>query len=200
MPALLEPIDPHYARIIMIAALSGLVILRIPRWIGNSRVNVARRSLRQLEDVPLTLVKIASALPVIWFFFPLFPIADYPSRLITLIPGTGLLLTALWLFHRAHSDLGTNWSAALELKEDHRLITEGIYQKIRHPMYLALFVFALGQVFVLPNHLVAWPFALAMIVLFVHRVDKEEAMMLDEFGEEYRRYQERSHLLIPRVL
>lgn len=200
MPSLLEPIDPHLARIVMIAALSGLVILRIPRWIDNRRVHVARRSLRQLEDLPLTLVKIASILPVVWFFFPIFSIADYPSRLITLIPGTSLLVLALWLFHRAHADLGTNWSAALELKEDHRLVTGGIYQEIRHPMYLALFVFALGQILVLPNHLVAWPFGPAMTVLFIHRVKKEEAMMLDEFGEEYRRYQERSNLLIPRIL
>lgn len=200
MPLLLEPIDPHLARIVMIAALSGLVILRVPHWIGNRRVNVARQCLRQLEDLPLTLVKIASILPVIWFFSPIFSIADYPSRLIAVIPGTTLLVIALWLFHRSHADLGTNWSAALELKEDHRLVTDGIYREIRHPMYLALFVFALGQILVLPNHLVAWPFGLAMIVLFVHRVDKEEAMMLEEFGEEYRRYQERSHLLIPRIL
>jgi protein-S-isoprenylcysteine O-methyltransferase Ste14 len=48
------------------------------------------------------------------------------------------LVIGLWLFYRSHADLGTNWSITLEIREQHRLITQGVYRRIRHPMYSAL--------------------------------------------------------------
>ncbi len=39
----------------------------------------------------------------------------------------------------------------LQLRENQRLITSGIYSRFRHPMYSAMFLLGLGQALVLPN-------------------------------------------------
>ena len=53
---------------------------------------------------------------------------------------------ALWLFWRAHVDLGLNWSITLEIRQDHELIVHNIYRRSRHPMYATIFLFALEVV------------------------------------------------------
>ena len=49
--------------------------------------------------------------------------------------GVVLMLFALLIFWRAHVDLGLNWSPTLEIRTEHKLITNGIFGYIRHPMY-----------------------------------------------------------------
>jgi protein-S-isoprenylcysteine O-methyltransferase Ste14 len=107
-------------------------------------------------------------------------------------------MVMLWLFWRSHHDLGTNWSATLEVREGHTLITHGIYEKIRHPMYAAIWLWALGQGLLLRNWVAGWAGLLAFGTLYFLRVANEERMMLDQFGADYQRYQERTGRLLPK--
>lgn len=104
----------------------------------------------------------------------------------------------LWLFVAAHRDLGRNWSMALEIKEGHHLVRTGIYQRIRHPMYAHFWIFVIAQGFVLANALVLVFGVLAWGLLYVHRVPKEEAMLIAEFGDEYREYMKETGRVIPK--
>jgi protein-S-isoprenylcysteine O-methyltransferase Ste14 len=54
------------------------------------------------------------------------------------------LVIGLSLFYRSHADLGTNWSNTLEVREKHRPITQGVFRRIRHPMYLAVALYSIG--------------------------------------------------------
>ena len=76
-------------------------------------------------------------------------LADY--RLPAFIHGVGrvMMVISFWLFWRAHVDLGLNWSIRLEMRKDHELIAHGVYRKVRHPMYAAIFLFAIAQGFLL---------------------------------------------------
>ena len=127
-----------------------------------------------------------------------FAFADYPLRPGPLVAGTLCLALGLWLFHRSHADLGTNWSITLEVREKHQLVTEGIYRYVRHPMYLALLLYSSGQdcIFRLGCRLVN---LFAFALLFIFRVRREERMMLNEFGTDYKVYMERTRRLIPGV-
>jgi protein-S-isoprenylcysteine O-methyltransferase Ste14 len=58
--------------------------------------------------------------------------------------------------------LGTNWSNTLELREEHRLITGGIYHQIRHPIYAALLLYRVGQALVVST----WVVGLSFLVPF----------------------------------
>ncbi|MBI1372340.1 MAG: isoprenylcysteine carboxylmethyltransferase family protein [Phycisphaera sp.] len=112
--------------------------------------------------------------------------------------GAPSMIGASWLFWRSHADLGRNWSVTLELREDHTLITHGIYERIRHPMYAAVWLWGIGQLLLLPNWLAGGANLLAFIPLYLVRVPREERMMLDHFGVAYRSYMRRTGRVWPR--
>src|SRR5262249_5509088 len=142
----------------------------------------------RLEIALLIIAWMAFFLPLIWIVFPVFAFAEYPLHPIPLIIGTLLFALGLWLFHRSHADLGTNWSITLEVRQKHQLVTHAIYRRIRHPMYLALIIYSVGQALVIPNWLVGPSYGVAIVLLFALRVGPEERMMLEEFGKDYQAY------------
>lgn len=113
--------------------------------------------------------------------------------------GAPLLACALWLFWRSHADLGDSWSVTLELNQNHQLITEGVYRVVRHPMYVSFFLLALGQGLLLDNWVAGWTALMAVSMMYVARVPREERMMLEAFGEEYRAYMQRTGGILPRL-
>jgi protein-S-isoprenylcysteine O-methyltransferase Ste14 len=103
------------------------------------------------------------------------------------------------MFRLTHKALGKMWSISLQLKQDHKLITTGVYRWLRHPMYTAFWLMAVAQALLLPN----WVAGLSGIVgfgtLFFLRIGPEEAMMEQAFGDEYRAYKARTKRVIPLV-
>ena len=94
--------------------------------------------------------------------------------------------------------LGRRWSAQLQLREQHTLVTSGPYAVVRHPLYTSGFVFCAGFA-LLTAHWAFVLFALLVIVMLPARTGKEEQMMIDEFGDEYRQYMERTGRFFPRL-
>ncbi len=123
--------------------------------------------------------------------------ADYPSNIWSVGTGTILYVAALWVFRRAHKELGRNWSISLEIRERHELIRSGPYALVRHPMYTSFLLMALGQLFLLSNWVAGLAGLIGFTILFFGRVDKEERMMLDNFGPQYRAYMETTKRIIP---
>ena len=123
--------------------------------------------------------------------------ADYVTHLVPLAMGVICYAFGLSLLCRVAGNLGKYWSPTLQLKENHQLVTQGVYKRIRHPMYLSFLIFSAGNALALPNYLAGPAFLVAMVVLIVFRVPSEERMLLEEFGEEYEAYRKRSHRLIP---
>ena len=138
-------------------------------------------------------------LPALYLFTPWLGLADY--RLPAFIPWCGavVMVIALWLFWRAHVDLGLNWSITLEMRKDHELIVHGVYRKIRHPMYAAIFLFAIAQGFLLQNWLAGWGGLVTFALLYLVRTPREEKMMREFFGEPYKDYMERTGRLWPKL-
>ena len=125
--------------------------------------------------------------------------ADYPAHLWAVILGALLFFTAMWVFRRTHKALGRNWSITLQIREKHELISHGPYALVRHPMYTSFLLMALGQAFLLANWVVGLAGLIGFAVLFFLRVDKEERMMLEIFGPEYRAYMDRTKRIIPYI-
>ena len=103
----------------------------------------------------------------------------------------------LWLFARSHRDLGSNWSVTLQVREGHRLITSGIYSRVRHPMYASLFAHAFAQALLLPNWVAGPAMLIAFTLMFAMRLGPEERMMTEHFGEEYAAYARSTKRLVP---
>ena len=191
--------NPWIAKAIVLAATLTMIAIRAPHGRRSRSVKVATSHKTPLETGLLVLVWIGFFVPLIWLASPALSFAEYPLTLGPLIAGVVCFVVGLWLFYRSHADLGTNWSITLEVREQHRLITRGVYHRIRHPMYSALVLYSLGHALVIPNWVAGPSNLVAFAVLFTLRVHAEEQMMSDTFGDEYATYAARTKRLVPRI-
>jgi protein-S-isoprenylcysteine O-methyltransferase Ste14 len=192
-------VSPGYAKAVMLLANVLMIAIRAPhgqrsRWLA---VVMSRRT--RAENFALKINAITYFFPLLWIVTPVFGFADYGLRAAPFYLGVCCLLCGMYLFRRSHSDLGDNFSNSLELRARHQLVTCGIYAFVRHPMYLALFVYLVGETLVIPNWFVGPAELLAMLLLFVIRVGPEERMLLEAFGPRYGAYAIATKRLVPRV-
>jgi protein-S-isoprenylcysteine O-methyltransferase Ste14 len=191
--------NPWFAKAVILLASVVMVVIRAPHGRRSRTIPVARSRKGRLEIVLLTIAWASFFLTLIWIATPVVDFADYPLHPIPLATGTLCLVVGLWLFHRSHADLGTNWSITLEVREKHQLVTHGVYRWVRHPMYLALLIYSAGQALVVPNWLAGPSYGLAMILFLAFRMGREERMMLEEFGTDYESFMARTNRVIPGV-
>ena len=189
--------SPWYGKIAVLAIFLGIVAIRAPHGSRSGKIKVIDDRRGPLETGLLAVAWFVSILPLVWVASRFLAFADYPLHPLPYALGLGFLAAGLWLFHRSHADLGTNWSITLQVRENHRLVTSGVYARIRHPMYSALFLLAIAQALALPNWIAGPAYLLGFGLLYVLRVDAEERMMRDRFGNEYEAYMRRSGRLIP---
>lgn len=182
---------------------TGLIImfnLRLfYRWRNrNNPIDVSHKT--TLETVMLSLAFVGMlVIPLIYVFTSLLDFADYQLPSWAGWIGTVVFALAIWLLWRSHADLGRNWFQTLELRKGHQLITSGIYKYIRHPMYAAFWIWSVAAALLLPNWIGGWSHLVSFALLYFLRVPCEEQMMLDQFGEEYKSYMDRTGRVIPRL-
>jgi protein-S-isoprenylcysteine O-methyltransferase Ste14 len=112
--------------------------------------------------------------------------------------GVALGIVSFALYAWSQATLGKAWSPHLQMREEHGLVTTGPYARIRHPIYLALLVFLTGIALNTAN----WFFIgllIVSIVVLALRIPKEEQMMIEEFGEVYKKYIERTGSFLPKI-
>jgi protein-S-isoprenylcysteine O-methyltransferase Ste14 len=161
--------------------------------------NVVRR-VDGMEKLLLAGVFLTSLLlPVLYLVTPWLSFADYEIPAWVRGCGVVVMICALWLFWRSHSDLGLNWSATLEIRKNHTLVTDGVYRWIRHPMYVAIFLVCLAQGLMLDNWLAGWAAFVAFACLYIRRAPLEEQMMIEQFGDQYETYRRKTGRLIPKI-
>jgi len=182
----------------LISSILLVVVPALAHRRDSPRVVVtSRRGL--VERTALGLVSIAFLLTLIWIVFPILSFANYRLHPVAFLVGSVGLGFGIWLLYRSHADLGDSWSITLEVREKHELRTSGIYGSIRHPMYAALLLYAVGQALVLPNWLVGPSYLVSILSLVASRLKAEERMMVQEFGARYEAYVAQTKRLVPRV-
>lgn len=138
-------------------------------------------------------------LPLLALATPIFDFAAYSAWPGQILFGALAAVLGVYVFWRSHADLGSMWSAHLELREDHSLVTHGIYRRMRHPMYTAIFLITLAQALLLANWLAGPAGLVTFAILYVTRVRREEQMMADQFGADWEAYAARTTRLLPRL-
>lgn len=186
-------------KIIFLAGIALTFVIRTP-YLRANRANKKKDERKSPLEKALLLAAWLGmfALPVTHALTPLFHFANYAQPLWLDAAGIVVWVVMLWLFWWSHHDLGVNWSPTLEVREGHALITHGVYEKIRHPMYAACWLWALGQGLLLRNWVAGWAGLAAFGALYFLRVANEERMMLDQFGEQYQTYKDRTGRLLPK--
>ena len=110
--------------------------------------------------------------------------------------GIGVLCVAMiyWLF----SSIGSGISPTSATRTQHRLVTSGPYRWVRHPLYTvgsSMFI-AFGMM--ADNWFIAGLGVLAFIAM-ASRTPKEEANLIEKFGDEYREYMKHTGRYLPKL-
>jgi protein-S-isoprenylcysteine O-methyltransferase Ste14 len=191
--------NPVLAKAVILA--SSVAIIVIPAVLHRGPIKRVEKNRKgAVERTLLAITSLGFFLAFVWVATPVLRFADHPLLPVPFFAGIGFFGVGLWLLYRSHADLGKNWSITLEVRETQELVSHGIYRRVRHPMYLALLMYAIGQALVLPNWLAGPAYLVAIVLLVALRVGPEERMMRDEFGQEYEDYIARTKRLIPYVL
>jgi len=189
-------IDNIFEVIFFVGLVIGSVVRKVYTY--GSRGNIAVDRRKSVSDIVLiSAAGVGLAAPLFYLFTPWLDFANYdlPGWLGWI--GTEVFAGALFLLWRSHVDLGRNWSAILQIRQEHSLVTNGVYRHIRHPMYAAHLLWAIAQGLLLQNWLAGWILMVTFVPMYLVRAPKEEQMMLDNFGEEYREYISRTGGIIP---
>ena len=152
-------------------------------------------------EFPLSILAFLGmqVIPVLYVLTSWLDFADYHLSTWAGLVGAAIFTVALWLYWRSHADLGRNWSPLLQIKGGHSLVTHGVYQYIRHPIYAADWLWGIAQALLLQNWIGGLAALASMLPVYLFRVPREEQMMLEHFGEEYRLYMSRTGRVIPRL-
>jgi protein-S-isoprenylcysteine O-methyltransferase Ste14 len=185
--------------IFLFGFVSGSLI-RIVYTARRRGVKAEKRHSGVLDIILISAAGIGMDLPFVYLFTPWLDFANYHLPGPSGWAGTTVFAGAVLMLWRSHADLGRNWSATLQILGRHSLVTTGVYRYIRHPMYTAHLLWAIAQGLLLSNWLAGWAFLMLSIPLYVVRIPKEEQMMLEHFGGEYRSYTSRTGRLIPRKI
>lgn len=110
--------------------------------------------------------------------------------------GLGILCAAgiYWLF----SSIGTGITPVSATRKEHKLVTNGIYRWVRHPLYTIGSSLFLAFGMMADNWFIILLGVLAFIVMAI-RTPKEEANLIQKFGDEYREYMKRTGRFLPKL-
>jgi protein-S-isoprenylcysteine O-methyltransferase Ste14 len=188
------------AKAVFVLLAVGWYVIRFPHARRSRRTPVTR-SARGPHEIALLLISLTGLgiIPFIYIATGAPSFADYSFRPAQAWLGLLVALAALAVFHLAHRALGRNWSISLALRDGHALVTQGVYRHVRHPMYAGFWLLAMAQALLLPNWFAGFAGLVGFGVLFFGRVAREEQMMLENFGDDYRAYMARTCRVIPGI-
>ncbi len=184
-----------------IVYLVEFVIISIVRQAYTSRyrkLEIFRGRTKPVDLALLALIGLGMLTPLVYVFSDVLEFADYPLPDWVGWLGAIFFAVAIWLLWRSHADLGRNWTPTLGLRDEHRLVTDGVYRFIRHPMYAAHLLWGVAQAMMLHNWIAGFSLIVLVVPQYLLRVGDEEQMMVEEYGQAYRDYMQRTGRIIPR--
>ena len=127
-------------------------------------------------------------------------LTQYPENLRWLlgwnIAGLSLFIVGLSIAIVAAWTLKRFYASTLVTREDHQLVTHGVYRLARHPLYLGVLIAIMGVPVYAPS-LYGFLILSLLIPIFLLRIKMEEDMLIEHFGDEYQAYQKVTKKLIP---
>ncbi len=146
----------------------------------------------------LCLALPAVAMPVIEWAYWLNPVFRNELSFAN-CAGLALLIGGLALRIEAIRTLNRFFTATVQMRDDHRLVTNGVYTFLRHPSYSGAYLYFLGSALWLGTWGGLAIAAVLMGVAYYCRIEVEERTLEGGFGETYRQYKEKTWRMIPGI-
>ena len=113
--------------------------------------------------------------------------------------GIALILLGVILRIAAVVALGKWFTVDVTIRKDHRLKEDGMYRYVRHPSYAASLLSFVGFGIVLNNWVSLLLIVVAVLFVFINRMNIEEKVLTEQFGGEYLSYKGRTKRIVPFV-
>lgn len=111
--------------------------------------------------------------------------------------GLGIAVASALFAAWAMWSLGRSYGIRMDLFEGHRLVTEGPYRVVRHPMYLGIVTFHIGATLAMESALLLAVTAFYVVPFTAARIVAEERVLVEGFGDRYRALIDRVSPLVP---
>ena len=111
--------------------------------------------------------------------------------------GIGLMLLGIVIRVSAVLTLRKAFTLNVQVTSRQKLITLGLYQKIRHPAYTGNILSLVGVALALRNLLSVITVFCCCIICYQIRITVEETVLKNRFGDEYTSYQHNTYKLFP---
>jgi protein-S-isoprenylcysteine O-methyltransferase Ste14 len=112
--------------------------------------------------------------------------------------GVGIAILCVFGIYWLFSSIGSGITPTSATRQEHKLVTSGPYRWVRHPLYTvgsSMFV-AFGMM--ADNWFIA-ALGIFTFILMAIRTPKEEANLIEKFGNEYRDYMKRTGRFLPKL-
>ena len=113
--------------------------------------------------------------------------------------GVLMMLSGIVIRRWAITTLGKGFTVKVHAQKKGKLVTEGIYEHIRHPSYTGVFLVFTG----LPLAMGTWLGAIIILavttIVYVYRMNVEEKALIEAYGKKYKEYMKKTKRLIPGV-
>jgi protein-S-isoprenylcysteine O-methyltransferase Ste14 len=96
----------------------------------------------------------------------------------------------------AQRSLGRNVTTTVVTREHHELVTDGPYRFVRHPLYTVGVLLYVSLALIIGSWFIGAVLVVAVGVLML-RLPKEEAMLVERFGDAYREYMRTTPRFLP---
>lgn len=128
----------------------------------------------------------------------LMPHSPFP---ISVVLGLVLVILGQTFRSLAMKQAGTSFNHVVQSakKEDHVLVTSGVYSISRHPAYFGFFWWGIGTQILLSNSLCFVAYSVILWKFFAHRIMHEEKHLVSFFGADYEAYRKKTPVLIPLI-
>lgn len=187
----------------MITTISGYVLLAVFFCLEFfMRRGKEAKSLKPNAFDQGTAILVAASYPI-GIFLPLilnyFSIGRFPGAAAVSVVGLGVMVLGLAIRFWSMRTLGRFYTHRLTTLEGQKIVQTGPYCLVRHPGYLGTLLVWIGLPTSQANWIAVCLVILVMGIAYGRRIKAEEAMLVKEFGEEYRQYMYRTWHLVPFV-
>ncbi len=189
-------------KVVLILVFTSFSIIRIQyqRLAQKARLRTVIRESKKYSVLLSVLICYEVATLFLWLLYP----ESLAFAAIMMHPwlrfvGVALGIVALLLFVWVHQNLGRFFTIYLRIAEEHSLVKTGPYRWVRHPMYTAFYLLHIASFLLAANWFIGITWTAGLTVIILLRIKREEAMLLEAFGERYRSYLDKTGRFFPRV-
>lgn len=172
-----------------------LLLIRFAYWVGSSLEKP------NLYILPTFLAEIGEGLLLFFVFVQMFgeTLLPMPQNIAVQLIGLACTAGGTCVAFLAKKQMGDEWvyASAYTLSPKKKLVTQGMFAKIRHPIYAGILVSYVGAMLLAGSWL--WVSLLFLFIPFYFQAQKEEKLLLRKFGKKYKLYVVQTKMFVPGI-